>query len=70
MVEDGFEKACITLERNRLLLDQLATLLTQIETIDGKEFEQFVSTYTGLPKKPQLKIVKANENKNKVQAPV
>ncbi|CAM9092476.1 unnamed protein product [Ectocarpus sp. 13 AM-2016] len=58
MVEDGFEKACITLERNRLLLDQLATLLTQIETIDGKEFEQFVSTYTGLPKKPQLKIVK------------
>ncbi|CAM9965819.1 unnamed protein product [Ectocarpus fasciculatus] len=70
MVEDGFEKACITLERNRLLLDQLATLLTQIETIDGKEFEQFVSTYTGLPKKPQLKIVKAIENKNKVKAPV
>ena len=70
MVEDGFEKACITLERNRLLLDQLATLLTQIETIDGKEFEQFVSTYTGLPKKPQLKIVKATENKNKVKAPV
>ena len=68
MVEDGFEKACITLERNRLLLDQLATLLTQIETIDGKEFEQFVSTYTGLPKKPQLKIVKATENK--VKAPV
>lgn len=57
MVEDGFDKACVTLERNRLLLDQLATLLTQIETIDGKEFEQFVSTYTGLPKKPQLKIV-------------
>ena len=57
MVEDGFEKACVTLERNRLLLDQLATLLTQIETIDGKEFEQFVSTYTGLPTKPQLKIV-------------
>lgn len=55
MVEDGFEKACITLERNRLLLDQLATLLTQIETIDGKEFEQFVSSYTGLPKKPILK---------------
>ena len=70
MVEDGFEKACITLERNRLLLDQLATLLTQIETIDGKEFEQFVSTYTGLPKKPQLKIVKAKENTNKVKAPV
>ena len=59
MVEDGFEKACVTLERNRLLLDQLATLLTQIETIDGKEFEQFVGTYTGLPKKPQLKIVEA-----------
>ena len=70
MVEDGFEKACITLERNRLLLDQLATLLTQIETIDGKEFEQFVSTYTGLPKKPQLKIVKDKENKNKVKVPV
>lgn len=61
MVEDGFEKACVTLERNRLLLDQLATLLTQIETIDGKEFEQFVSTYTGLPKKPQLKIVEAEK---------
>ncbi|CAM9090450.1 unnamed protein product [Hapterophycus canaliculatus] len=63
MVEDGFEKACITLERNRLLLDQLATLLTQIETIDGKEFEQFVSSYTGLPKKPQLKIVEVAEEK-------
>lgn len=62
MVEDGFEKACVTLERNRLLLDQLATLLTQIETIDGKEFEQFVSTYTGLPKKPQLKLVEAQKN--------
>nr|YP_009505155.1 putative chloroplast ATP-dependent protease [Endarachne binghamiae]AXC47110.1 putative chloroplast ATP-dependent protease [Endarachne binghamiae] len=63
MVEDGFEKACITLERNRLLLDQLATLLTQIETIDGKEFEQFVSSYTGLPKKPQLKIVDVAEER-------
>lgn len=63
MVEDGFEKACVTLERNRLLLDQLATLLTQIETIDGKEFEQFVSSYTGLPKKPQLKIVEVAEEK-------
>lgn len=54
IVEDGFEKACTILERNRLLLDQLATLLTQIETIDGKEFEQFVSSYTGLPKKTKL----------------
>lgn len=68
MVEDGFEKACVTLERNRLLLDQLATLLTQIETIDGKEFEQFVSTYTGLPKKPQLKIVEAQKEEIKVEA--
>ena len=54
IVEDGFEKACIILERNRLLLDQLATLLTQIETIDGKDFEQFVSNYTGLPKQTKL----------------
>nr|YP_009730738.1 putative chloroplast ATP-dependent protease [Cladosiphon okamuranus]QAY80975.1 putative chloroplast ATP-dependent protease [Cladosiphon okamuranus] len=68
MVEDGFEKACVTLERNRLLLDQLATLLTQIETIDGKEFEQFVSTYTGLPKKPQLKIVDAQKKEIKIEA--
>jgi len=68
MVEDGFEKACVTLERNRLLLDQLATLLTQIETIDGKEFEQFVSTYTGLPKKPQLKIVDGQKREIKVAA--
>ena len=68
MVEDGFEKACITLERNRLLLDQLATLLTQIETIDGKEFEQFVSTYTGLPKKPQLKIVDIQKKEIKAEA--
>nr|YP_009327065.1 cell division protein FtsH-like protein [Pleurocladia lacustris]ANS57522.1 cell division protein FtsH-like protein [Pleurocladia lacustris]ANS57666.1 cell division protein FtsH-like protein [Pleurocladia lacustris] len=67
MVEDGFEKACITLERNRLLLDQLATLLTQIETIDGKEFEQFVSSYTGLPQKPQLKIVKGHQPKSEIQ---
>nr|WRW10732.1 putative chloroplast ATP-dependent protease [Papenfussiella kuromo] len=67
MVEDGFDKACVTLERNRLLLDQLATLLTQIETIDGKEFEQFVSTYTGLPKKPQLKIVEAQKKEIKVE---
>ena len=68
MVEDGFEKACVTLERNRLLLDQLATLLTQIETIDGKEFEEFVSTYTGLPKKPQLKIVDTQKKEIKVEA--
>lgn len=54
IVEDGFEKACTILERNRLLLDQLATLLTQIETIDGKDFEQFVSSYTGLPKQTKL----------------
>ena len=57
IVEDGFEKACTILERNRLLLDQLATLLIQIETIDGKEFEQFVSSYTGLPKKTKLEPV-------------
>ena len=68
MVEDGFEKACITLERNRLLLDQLATLLTQIETIDGKEFEQFVSSYTGLPKKPQLKIVESQKKELQAQS--
>ena len=68
MVDDGFEKACVTLERNRLLLDQLATLLTQIETIDGKEFEQFVSTYTGLPKKPQLKIVDVQQKEIKIRA--
>ena len=55
IVEDGFEKACNILERNRLLLDQLATLLTQIETIDGKKIEQFVSSYTGLPKQTKLK---------------
>nr|YP_011005002.1 putative chloroplast ATP-dependent protease [Analipus japonicus]WAM61865.1 putative chloroplast ATP-dependent protease [Analipus japonicus] len=55
IVEDGFEKACTILERNRLLLDQLATLLTQNETIDGKEFEQFVGKYTGLPKQTKLK---------------
>nr|YP_011005560.1 putative chloroplast ATP-dependent protease [Cutleria multifida]WAM62564.1 putative chloroplast ATP-dependent protease [Cutleria multifida] len=54
IVEDGFDKACTILERNRLLLDQLATLLTQVETIDGKEFEQFVSSYTGLPKQTKL----------------
>nr|YP_011007388.1 putative chloroplast ATP-dependent protease [Sporochnus bolleanus]WAM64817.1 putative chloroplast ATP-dependent protease [Sporochnus bolleanus] len=54
IVDDGFEKACTILERNRLLLDQLATLLTQIETIDGKDFEQFVSNYTGLPKQTKL----------------
>nr|QWK42176.1 phytochrome-regulated protein [Pseudochorda nagaii] len=57
IVEDGFDKACTILERNRLLLDQLATLLTQIETIDGKEFEQFVSSYTGLPKKTKLQPI-------------
>ena len=49
MIEDAFSKACSLLERNRLLLDQLATLLIQIETIDGKTFENFVSKYTGLP---------------------
>ena len=54
IVEDGFGKACTILERNRLLLDQLSTLLTQIETIDGKDFEQFVSKYTGLPKQTKL----------------
>ena len=35
IVEDGFDKACTILERNRLLLDQLSTLLIQIEIIDG-----------------------------------
>nr|YP_009182600.1 cell division protein FtsH-like protein [Undaria pinnatifida]YP_011002430.1 putative chloroplast ATP-dependent protease [Undaria peterseniana]AKG50025.1 cell division protein FtsH-like protein [Undaria pinnatifida]AMM05417.1 cell division protein [Undaria pinnatifida]UXC96936.1 cell division protein FtsH-like protein [Undaria pinnatifida]UXC97074.1 cell division protein FtsH-like protein [Undaria pinnatifida]UXC97212.1 cell division protein FtsH-like protein [Undaria pinnatifida] len=57
IVEDGFDKACTILERNRLLLDQLATLLTQIETIDGKDFEKFVSSYTGLPKKTKLQPI-------------
>ena len=42
--------------------------MTQIETIDGKEFEQFVSTYTGLPKKPLLKIVEAQKKEIKVEA--
>nr|YP_011007527.1 putative chloroplast ATP-dependent protease [Syringoderma abyssicola]WAM64956.1 putative chloroplast ATP-dependent protease [Syringoderma abyssicola] len=55
IVEDGFDKACAILERNRLLLDQLATLLTQIETIDGKTFEKFVGSYTNLPKQMELK---------------
>nr|YP_010185330.1 putative plastid division protein [Ishige okamurae]QVJ99674.1 putative plastid division protein [Ishige okamurae]WAM63970.1 putative chloroplast ATP-dependent protease [Ishige okamurae] len=54
MVEDGFEKACSLLERNRLLLDQLATILIQIETIDGKAFEKFVGNYTGLPEQTKL----------------
>nr|YP_011006966.1 putative chloroplast ATP-dependent protease [Phaeostrophion irregulare]WAM64253.1 putative chloroplast ATP-dependent protease [Phaeostrophion irregulare] len=54
IIEDGFEKACIILERNRLLLDQLATLLTQIETIDGKTFENFVGKYTDLPAQTKL----------------
>nr|QWK41892.1 phytochrome-regulated protein [Protohalopteris sp.] len=55
IIEDAFEKACIILERNRVLLDQLSTLLTQIETIDGKTFEKFVSSYTKLPIKTKLK---------------
>ncbi|CAM9222014.1 unnamed protein product, partial [Ectocarpus sp. 12 AP-2014] len=43
IIEDGFHQACKLLKRNRLLLDQLATILIQIETIEGKDFKKFVS---------------------------
>ena len=57
IVEDGFEKALTLLERNRLLLDQLATLLAQVETIDGEIFQKYVSSYTNLPKRVKLRPV-------------
>ena len=54
IIEDAFEKACIIIERNRLLVDQLTTLLTQRETINGKAFEKFVNNYTALPSKTKI----------------
>lgn len=57
IVEDGFEKAIILLKRNRLLLDQLSTLLTQVETIDGETFQKCVSNYTKIPQKVKLRPV-------------
>nr|YP_009455856.1 cell division protein FtsH-like protein [Dictyopteris divaricata]YP_010205361.1 cell division protein FtsH-like protein [Grateloupia livida]AQZ25072.1 cell division protein FtsH-like protein [Dictyopteris divaricata]UAV85930.1 cell division protein FtsH-like protein [Grateloupia livida] len=57
IIEDGFDKALTLLERNRLLLDQLATLLTQLETIDGETFQKCVSNYTSLPQKVKLSPV-------------
>nr|YP_011006121.1 putative chloroplast ATP-dependent protease [Dictyotopsis propagulifera]WAM63125.1 putative chloroplast ATP-dependent protease [Dictyotopsis propagulifera] len=57
IIEDGFEKALTLLQRNRLLLDQLAALLTQVETIDGETFQNCVSNYTSLPQKSKLQPV-------------
>lgn len=57
IVEDGFDKTPKLLERNRSLLDQVATLLTQVEAKEGETFQNCVSSYTSLPKEGRLEPV-------------
>nr|WRW10593.1 putative chloroplast ATP-dependent protease [Ascoseira mirabilis] len=54
IIEDGFEKASVLLERNRVLVDQLTVLIMQVETIEGDAFEQFVSNFTSLPEEMKI----------------
>jgi cell division protease FtsH len=46
-----YQEACRIIRENRNLLDRLADLLLECETIDGEEFRQIVSQYTDLPER-------------------
>lgn len=53
IVEHCYEEACRIIRENRLVIDRLADLLIEKETIDGDEFRQIVSEYAEVPEKEQ-----------------
>jgi len=58
IVAECYEEACRIVRDNRAVMDRLADLLIDRETIDGDEFRQIVAEYTEVPEKeryvPQL----------------
>jgi cell division protease FtsH len=53
IVEHCYDVACQIVRDNRVVLDRLADLLIEKETIDGEEFRQIVAEYTVVPEKEQ-----------------
>ncbi len=54
IVEHCYEVACKLVRENREVIDRLADLLIDKETIDGEEFRQIVAEYTAVPDKEQF----------------
>ncbi|MEO1347384.1 MAG: ATP-dependent zinc metalloprotease FtsH2 [Cyanobacteria bacterium J06635_15] len=54
IVEKCYEDAKRLIQENRAVIDRLADLLIDKETIDGDEFRQIVSEYVEVPDKEQL----------------
>ncbi|NJN01923.1 MAG: ATP-dependent zinc metalloprotease FtsH [Leptolyngbyaceae cyanobacterium RM1_1_2] len=54
IVEHCYEDAKRIVRDNRVVIDRLADLLIDKETLDGDEFRQIVSEYTTLPDKEQM----------------
>ncbi|MEO0536399.1 MAG: ATP-dependent zinc metalloprotease FtsH2 [Cyanobacteria bacterium P01_A01_bin.123] len=54
IVEKCYEDAKRLVQENRAVIDRLADLLIDKETIDGDEFRQIVSEYVEVPDKEQL----------------
>ena len=54
IVEKCYGDAKQLIQENRLVIDRLADLLIEKETIDGDEFRQIVSEYVEVPDKEQL----------------
>jgi cell division protease FtsH len=53
IVEHCYEDACRIVQENRAVIDRLADLLIEKETIDGDEFRRIVSEYADVPDKEQ-----------------
>lgn len=53
IVEHCYEEACRIVRDNRAVIDRLADLLIEKETIDGDEFRQIVAEYVDVPEKEQ-----------------
>jgi cell division protease FtsH len=53
IVEHCYEDACRLIQENRTVIDRLADLLIEKETIDGDEFRRIVSEYADVPEKEQ-----------------
>lgn len=54
IVEHCYEDAKRIVRENRAVMDRLADLLIEKETIDGEEFRQIVAEYTEVPEKEQF----------------
>jgi cell division protease FtsH len=53
IVEHCYDEAKRLVRENRVVMDRLADLLVERETIDGEEFRQIVAEYTTVPEKEQ-----------------